>query len=85
MDAWNRQIDGNHYKDMKIQPTEYAEANGLSFAEGCVVKYVSRWRKKGGITDLQKAKHYIDLLIQTELEENQFNNPPTKGLFTDKV
>jgi hypothetical protein len=34
--------------------------------EGNVIKYVSRWRKKNGIADLEKAKHYIDLLIELE-------------------
>jgi len=60
------QIGGNHYKDMKIQPFEYIHANGIPFAEGCVIKYVSRWRSKGGIEDLRKARHFLDLLIEAE-------------------
>jgi len=31
-----------------------------------VIKYISRWRKKNGIADLEKAKHYIELLIELE-------------------
>lgn len=61
-----RQIDGGHYKDLKIQPLEYIHANGIPFAEGCVIKYVSRWRAKGGIKDLEKAKHFLELLIELE-------------------
>lgn len=61
-----RQVDGGHYKDLKIQPLEYIHANGIPFAEGCVIKYVSRWRTKGGIKDLEKAKHFIELLIELE-------------------
>jgi hypothetical protein len=52
-----------HY-DMKIQPIEYIMANGLGFCEGNIVKYVSRYKEKGGIYDLRKAKHYIELLIK---------------------
>jgi len=60
------QVDGNHYKAMKIQPVEYVHANGLGFLEGNAIKYLSRWRNKNGIRDLEKAKHCIDLLIQLE-------------------
>lgn len=61
-----RQEGGSHYKDMAIQPIEFIQANGLGFCEGNVVKYVSRWRSKGGIEDLKKARHYIDLLLEHE-------------------
>ncbi len=64
------QVEGNHYRDVKIQPIEYITKNGLNYAEGNVVKYVSRWRKKGGIEDLRKAKHYIDLLIEEAVDDN---------------
>ena len=63
------QVGGGHYKSKGIQPVEYIHANGMPFIEGCVVKYISRWRDKGGIADLQKAKHFIDMLI--ELEEGK--------------
>ena len=64
--ALNVQVSGNHYKDLKIQPIEYIHANNIPFAEGCVIKYVSRWRNKGGVKDLEKAKHFIELLIELE-------------------
>jgi hypothetical protein len=60
------QIGGNHYKDMPIQPIEYIAVNGLSFLQGSVVKYVSRYKAKGGLQDLEKAKHCIDLMIEFE-------------------
>jgi hypothetical protein len=60
------QVGGSHYASMAIQPFEYIHANGLGFAEGCVIKYVSRWKAKGGVEDLQKAKHFLDLLIEAE-------------------
>lgn len=60
------QEGGDHYKKLKIQPVEYIHANGLPFAEGSVVKYVTRWRDKNGIADLKKARHFLDLLIELE-------------------
>lgn len=64
--ALDVQVGGDHYKDMKIQPVEFIHANGIGFFEGNVISYVSRWRKKNGIEDLKKAKHFIDLLIDLE-------------------
>lgn len=64
--ALARQVGGRHYKGLAIQPVEYCMANGLGGMEFSVVKYVSRWREKGGIQDLEKAKHYIEMLIEWE-------------------
>ena len=67
--ALSVQVAGDHYKRLAIQPIEYIHANGIGFAEGSVIKYVTRWRDKAGITDLKKARHFLDLLI--ELEEKK--------------
>ena len=64
--ALEKQVAGSHYKDLPIQPVEYIHANAMGYLEGNVVKYVSRWRKKNGLADLEKAKHYIELLIELE-------------------
>ncbi len=64
--ALSVQVAGNHYKDMKIQPVEFIHMNNIPYLEGNVIKYVTRWRSKGGLADLEKAKHYIDLLIELE-------------------
>jgi hypothetical protein len=64
--ALDKQVAGDHYKDQPIQPVEYIYANAIGYFEGNVIKYVSRWRKKNGIADLEKAKHYIELLIELE-------------------
>jgi hypothetical protein len=64
MNASEVQIDGNHYKSKGIQPELYSYANSLGWHEGEVVKYMTRWKDKGGVTDLQKAKHVIELLIE---------------------
>ena len=60
------QVGGSHYKNMKIQPVEFIHANGIPFIEGAVIKYVCRWRNKNGLDDLQKAIHFIELLMQLE-------------------
>ncbi len=66
MSALDQQVNGDHYKSQAIQPVEFIHANGLGFCEGNVVKYVTRWRAKGGVADLEKAKHYLELLIELE-------------------
>ena len=64
--ALSKQISGTHYKELKIQPVEYIHANNIPFIEGSVIKYISRWRSKGGVADLEKAKHFIEMLIELE-------------------
>lgn len=61
------QIGGNHYKKLKIQPMRYSMENKLDPLQHNIVKYVTRFRDKGGVQDLEKAKHCIDMLIQYEL------------------
>ncbi len=71
--ALDVQIAGDHYKSLKIQPIEYIHANNIPFAEGCAIKYLTRWRDKGGIKDLEKAKHFIELLIELETRNDPIN------------
>lgn len=66
--VWDTQVGGNHYTKMKIQPFQYSMANGLDPMQHTIVKYVSRFRDKNGIQDLEKAKQTIDLLIAYEKE-----------------
>jgi hypothetical protein len=70
MSALKDQVAGGHYKKLAIQPVEFIQKNGIGFCEGNVVKYVTRWRDKGGVEDLRKAKHFIDLLIEIEELKN---------------
>mgnify|MGYP006111192993 CR=1 FL=1 len=61
------QVGGDHYSKLAIQPVEYINANGLSYLAGNVVKYISRYNHKGKpLQDLQKAKHYVEMLIELE-------------------
>ena len=69
MKPTDTQIGGNHYKTA-IQPVEYIHANNLNFFEGNVIKYITRHREKGGKSDLQKAIHYIEMLIQFEYSDS---------------
>lgn len=62
----DRQEGGDHYKNYAIQPVDFAMRNGLDLCQANVVKYVCRFRDKGGLEDLKKARHYIDLLILYE-------------------
>jgi hypothetical protein len=66
--ATDTQIGGNHYKDFTIQPIEFISKNNLSFMQGCIVKYICRYNKSGGKgeQDLNKVKHYIDLILELE-------------------
>jgi hypothetical protein len=66
MSANDKQEGGDHYKSKAIQPWDYIVSNGLGYLEGNVVKYVSRWKDKGGLQDLEKARHYLDKLIEVE-------------------
>lgn len=63
---FKRQEGGNHYLGYRIDPLEFAMANDLNFCQGNVVKYVVRYKNKGGRDDLLKAKHYIELLLELE-------------------
>lgn len=65
------QVDGTHYKQLGIEPWDYIAANNLGFFEGSVVKYVTRWDRKGGVADLRKAKHFIEKLIEVETAKEQ--------------
>lgn len=64
--ALDVQIGGDHYKTFVIQPAEFVHKNRIGFLEGNIIKYVCRHAKKNGRQDLEKARHYIDLLIALE-------------------
>lgn len=77
MNPTEKQIGGTHYKTA-IQPVQYIHANGLNFFEGNVIKYITRHRSKGGKADLEKAIHYIEMLMEFEYPENSedYENDP---------
>ena len=73
MSAYKKQVGGRHYMDMVMQPSEFINKNKLQFAEGNAIKYICRHANKGEVQDLEKAKHYIDMII-----ERDYSSPPKK-------
>ena len=65
MKSFKKQVGGSHYKNYKIQPVEFIIKNNIGFVEGNIIKYILRFKEKGGAVDLEKAKHYIELLIDS--------------------
>lgn len=66
MSAFDTQIDGDHYTKLAIQPMKYSMANKLDPLQHSIIKYVTRFRDKNGLTDLQKARDCIDMLMELE-------------------
>jgi len=66
MSIWEKQIGGTHYRKMKIQPSKFVIENKMLFAEGNIIKYICRHPYKDGKQDLEKAKHFIDMIIERD-------------------
>lgn len=66
MSANETQVGGAHYKRHKHETWDVILDWGLGYLDGNAVKYLSRWRHKGGVQDLKKAAHYIQKLIEVE-------------------
>ena len=68
---YDKQVGGDHYSKMKIQPAEFINKNEMKFAEGNAIKYICRHINKGGKQDLEKAKHYIDMIIERDYGDDK--------------
>ena len=77
---YDTQVGGSHYKDMKIQPSEFINKNELQFAEGNAIKYICRHGSKGRLQDLEKAKHYIDMIIERDYADEAKNSSVDSGV-----
>jgi hypothetical protein len=66
MKASETQVAGLHYASLVIQPAEFIQRNGLGWCEGNAIKYVCRHRNKNGRQDIEKAIHYLQLLLEWE-------------------
>ena len=64
--ASDRQVGGTHYKDMVVQPAEFINKNKLLFAEGNAIKYICRHKAKGKLQDVEKAIHYLEMIIERD-------------------
>jgi hypothetical protein len=63
---YDKQIGGTHYQKFKIQPSKFVIENELLYPEGCVIKYILRHRLKGKKQDLEKAIHFIEMIIERD-------------------
>ena len=66
MKPYDKQIGGSHYQNFKIQPSKFVIENELLYPEGCVIKYILRHRLKGKRQDLEKAIHFIEMIIERD-------------------
>ena len=64
--TYDKQIGGSHYPNFKIQPSKFVIENELLYPEGCVIKYILRHRLKGKKQDLEKAIHFIEMIIERD-------------------
>lgn len=69
MSALDEQVGGSHYKDFPVQPVEFCQRNGLNYCESAAIKYICRHRQKNGRQDIEKAIHYLRLLLDVEYDE----------------
>lgn len=73
MSANDTQVGGDHYRRKELQPWDvmrswFTQEEFTGFLRGNVLKYVARYRDKGGVDDLRKARHYLDKLIELETQ-----------------
>ena len=68
-DPFEQQVGGNHYLKMRIQPNEFFLANDIGALESAIISYVARYKDKGGVEDLKKARHTLDQLIAFRQQE----------------
>lgn len=64
MRANKNQIGGSHYKGAKIEVWDFITANEIGYLEGNAIKYLARWKRKGGVQDIEKALHYVQKLLE---------------------
>jgi len=67
-DSLNKQVDGTHYKGMKIQPAQFINENNLLFAEVNAIKYICRHKLKGKRKDIEKAIHYLEMILERDYD-----------------
>ena len=68
-DSLSKQVDGNHYNSMKIQPAEFINENKILIAEGNAIKYICRHQKKGKRKDIEKAIHYLEMILERDYDD----------------
>jgi len=84
VDPTMKQVGGTHYKDMPIQPGEFIRKNNLGWYEGNAIKYICRHKQKGGVEDLHKAMHYLELAMKEYHKETPSKKDKTSAYLTYK-
>ncbi len=79
MKANEEQVGGTHYKGQPIEHWDFVMMHNIPYMEAQIIKYVMRWRSKGGMTDLRKAQHFLQKLIEVELMEGEDSGEPGRG------
>jgi len=64
MSANTKQVAGDHYKTPGIQHWDLCDEHDVPYLAGCATKYLTRFRRKNGLQDLQKALHYTEKMIE---------------------
>ena len=77
---YDKQIGGSHYQNFKIQPSKFVIENELLYPEGCVIKYILRHRLKGKKQDLEKAIHFIEMIIERDYTEEKKERKSTEWI-----
>ena len=72
--VWDKQIGGSHYQKFKIQPSKFVVENELLYPEGCVIKNICRHRRKGERQDLEKAIHFIEMIIERDYGDHTYES-----------
>ena len=66
------QVAGNHYREGNgIQHWDFAASQQFDYFQGQITKYITRWKKKNGMADLEKAKHFLEKYIEVEKMKSQ--------------
>ena len=71
MSAYKKQVGGSHYRKMVVQPSEFINKNRLPFAEGSAIKYICRHAVKGKAADIEKAIHYLEMILERDYENTK--------------
>ena len=66
--VWDKQVGGSHYQNFTIQPAEFVNKNKLLFAEGNAIKYICRHKLKGKQKDIEKAIHYLEMILERDYD-----------------
>ncbi len=68
------QVGGTHYRQYLIEPIDFITLNNVPFCQANILKYLCRYKRKGGLEDLAKARHYVKLAVSRESSQIEFNH-----------